>query len=266
MALRVSPSLISRMTLAFFEECDSDLAEQSLPANLKLIEGLLKNDPHNRKLLKALSMGFAGYTMLFIEDDDPERASDLYLRSKNYGIRAMGRKAGWLKDSALKKEIAQKRLMEYGEKDIEALFWTAVSWNAWINLNLHRTEALAQLGSAQACLERVMDLDPYYFHGVSYLVMGSILALMPGSLGGEADRARICFEKAMDISHGKFLLAHYYFAKYYAVRAQDKKLFLKLLKEIDTSSPDGLKEVCLINAVVKKKAKHLLDISEELFL
>ena len=265
MALRVSPSLIPNFTNAFFEECDPDLAEQSLPSNLKLLEGLLKNDPDNRQLLTALCMGFTGYSMLFVEDDDPERASALYLRARTYGFRAIGRNASQLKAAGLKKEIIRCRLLTYGEKETEALFWTAISWNAWINLNLDRPAALAQLGAAQACLERVQEIKPDYFHGLSYIMMGSISAAMPVALGGKAGRAKTYFEKAVGVSNGKFLLAQYYFAKYYAVRVQDRDLFLKLLREVEDSPPDGLREACLINAVTKIKTKGLMEMSKELF-
>jgi len=265
MALRISPSLIPNFTQAFFEECDPDLAEQSLPSNLKLMEGLIKNDPDNRQLLTALCMGFTGYAMLFVEDDDPERASTLYSRARTYGFQAIDRNAFKLKDAGLKKDNVRSRLLAYGEKEIEALFWTAISWNAWINLNLDKPAVLAQLGAAHACLERVLEIKPDYFHGLAYVMMGSISAAMPVALGGKAGRARRYFEKAMGVSNGKFLLAQYYFARYYAVRVQDKKLFLKLVKEVESSPSDGVKEVCLINAVMKKKAKRLMEMSADLF-
>jgi hypothetical protein len=266
MALRVSPSMIPNFTSAFFEECDPDLAEQSLPSNLKLMEGLLKNDPHNGQLLTSLCMGFTGYAMLFVEDDDSERASTLYLRARTYGFRAIGGKAFKLTEAGLKKDIIRSRLLTYSdEKEIEALFWTAISWNAWINLNLDKPVALAQLGAAQACLERVLEIKPDSFHGLTYIMMGSISASMPMALGGKAGRAKTYFEKAMSVSHGKFFLAQYYFARYYAVRVQDKKLFLELIKEIESSPSDGLKEVCLINAVMKNKAKRLMEMSKDLF-
>ena len=74
LALHVTSPLIPNLTMAFFEECDLELAEQSLPAELKLMEGLLNSAPHNKELLTALSMGFTGYAMLFVEEEYPERA------------------------------------------------------------------------------------------------------------------------------------------------------------------------------------------------
>ncbi len=265
LALKFSSSLIPHMSQTFFEECDLDLAKKSLPANLKLMEGLLKNDPKNKQLLTALCMGFAGYAMLFVEEEDTEAASLLYLRARDYGLRALDRKAPLSKDSSLKKEITKGELMTIGKGKLDPLFWTAMSWNAWINLNLDKPAALAQLGIAQACLERVLEIKPDYFYGAPYILMGSALAAVPGPLGGSEAKAKEYFEKAIEVSHGKFLLAHYCFARYYTVSAQDKKLFLKLIKEVERTPSDELKEVCLINAVMKNKTKHLMDMSEDLF-
>lgn len=256
LALWSSPSLIPNLTQAVFEECDPDLARQSLPADLKLMEGLLKSDPENNQLLTALCMGFTGYAMLFVEEENPERASQFYLRARDYGLKALG---------LLNKKIILSRLMTVQEKDIEALFWTTMSWNAWINLNLDKPAALAQLTIAQAFLERVLDMKPDFFHGAAYVLMGSILAARPALLGGDEARARECFEKAIDLSHGTFFLAHFYFARYYAVRVQDRGLFFKLIKDVENTSPDELKEACLINAVMQQKTKRLKEMVDELF-
>jgi len=266
LGLRLTPSLIPNLSKAFFEECDPFLARQSLPADLKLMEGLLKNAPENRQLLTALCMGFAGYSMLFIEEEDPERASRLYLRARDYGFKALGwfrpmpEKPGWNRD------IILGGLAELGEADIEALFWTTMSWNAWLSLNLDKPVALAQLNVAKACLNRVLEIAPDYFHGTPYVLMGSILAAMPASLGGDARAAQGFFQEAIELSSGKFLLAHYYYARHYAVRTQRKELFLRLLREVERTSPNELRDVCLINSVMRQKARRLAAMAEELFL
>jgi tetratricopeptide (TPR) repeat protein len=258
LALQLSPSLIPNLTQALFEECDIDIARLSMPADLKLIEGLLKNDPENKQLLTTLCMGFTGYTMLFIEEEDPERASKLYLRARNYGFKALG--------LMIDKDNILNRLTNINNRELQALFWTTMSWNAWINLNLDKPIAIAQLSIAQACLEKVLEINPDYFYGTPYILMGSILASKPALLGGNKEKARECFEKAINLNNGKFFLAQYYFAKYYAVRIQNKDLFFKLIKDIDSTDPYELKEACLINVVMKQKTKRLMKMSDELFL
>ena len=265
LALRTSPSLIPNLTEAIFEECDADLARQSLPADLKLMEGLLKNDPENRQLLTALCMGFTGYAMLFVEDESPERASRLYARARSYGLRSLGRKADLIGTEGSKKKSIRQDLKAMGHNDVQSLFWVTISWNAWINLNLDRPSALVQIPVARACLERLLELAPDYLYGTPYIIMGTVLSAMPRQLGGDSARARSYFEKAVQLSGGRFFLSRYYFARYYAVREQDKELFLKLIQDLGSEPSDPLKDVCLINTVIKQKAVRLKEMCEELF-
>jgi len=258
LAVNAASSLLPNLTSVFFEECDLELARQSLPAQLKLTEGLLKNAPGNREFLTALCMGYTGYAMLFVEEENPERASRLYQRARVYGLRAIG----------IEKPIhqaIQDRLKEIDAGDIQPLFWIAMSWNGWINLNLDKPAALGELSTAEACLDRVMEIDPDYFFGTPYLIAGSMLAARPTMLGGNTAKAKDYFSRAMAASNGAFFLAPYYYAKYYAVRVQDKALFLELIRRVEQGRPDQLKEVCLINAAVQQKIKGLKETADELF-
>ena len=266
MALHMSPALIPRLADSIFEECDAALAKDALPADLKLMEGLLKSDPKNEQLLNALCMGFAGYANLFVEDEDPERASRLYVRARNYGLKALGLSGVSSEKSNSKEVFLLSSLKTVDDDDIDALFWMTLSWNAWINLNLDKPLALAQLGQAGACLDTLLRIKPDYYYGAPYVLKGTIAAAMPGLLGGNAESAKAAFEKALQLGERKLFLTHYYYAKYYAVRVQDKALFTKLLREIEKGIPNQLKGACLINSVIQKKAKKLNDISEDLFL
>ncbi|MEE9612364.1 MAG: TRAP transporter TatT component family protein, partial [Desulfatiglandales bacterium] len=120
-ALQLSPRLVPNFAASIFEECDPELAQDAIPANLKLMEGLLKNAPKNKQILTSLSMGFGGYSLLFVEAGDPERGSELYLRARDYGIRALGVKGEGLKDTANTKESIQVVLKAMGKEDLEAL-------------------------------------------------------------------------------------------------------------------------------------------------
>ena len=264
-ALRLSPSLFPNFVSTIFEECDPELAKDAIPANLKLLEGLLKNDPDNRQILIALSLGYNGYSMFFIEEDNPERASDLYIRAKDYGIRALGDRGEILKNPEVNRESLQIALKKMGIKQLEPLFWATMAWNAWINLNLDKPAALAQLNLAQVSLERLIDIDPSYLHGLPYLLMGVSLGTRPKMFGGDVKQAKAYFEKALLLSSRKFFLVHYYFARTYAVRVQDKALFSHLLDEVIKGDPRELKDVCLINQVVQNKSSELKERAEELF-
>ena len=265
-ALRASPSLFPNFAATLFEECDPELAKASIPPNLKLMEGLLKNDPENKQILTTLSMGFGGYALLFVEPEDAERASLFYLRALDYGIRALGDKGAPLRNREAGPEPMKAALKTMDQHDLEALFWTTLSWNAWINLNLDKPSALAQLSVSEACLKRVLELDEHFFYSAPHILMGASLAARPPLLGGSPEKARIHFEQALLQNHGNFYLAQVYFAKYYAVRVQDKELFERTLTEVIRGNPARLKEVCLINRVMQTRAQELAKQAEDLFL
>ena len=262
-ALKLSPSLIPDMASTVFEECDPMLAETSIPANLKMLEALLKSDPENKEVLTSLSMGFCGYAMLFVESDSPERASVLYLRAGDYGLRALNHKLGSIYDADIEK--MQTSLKNSGKSDIDALLWTTISLNSWINLNLDEPAALSRLGIAQDFIEKLIEIDPNYQYGIPYIMMGVSLSFRPPMLGGDPEKAKDNFETALELSGRKFFLAHYYYARYYATRIQDIDLFYSLLDEIIQGDSGGIRDMCLINSVIQDKAKELKEEAEELF-
>ena len=149
--------------------------------------------------------------------------------------------------------------------DLEALFWLTFSWNAWTHLNLDKPSAIAQMDASQVCLQRVLEIDETYFHGAAHILQGTVLAARPPLLGGNPAEARSHFQKAIQMSRGQFFLAQYYYARYYAVAVQDRKLFIHLLKEIQEGNPEGLEGACLINTVIQAKARHLADQVDDLF-
>jgi hypothetical protein len=263
MALKFTPHLISNFTQVLFEECDTGLARDAVPADLKLMEGLLRHDLDNEDLLTALCMGYTGYAFLFVEENDPDRASRLYLRARGYGLRAMGIPS--FRDTKEGRKALCDRLRTVGKGRLPALFWTSMSWNAWINLNLDKPSALAQLGTAEACLKRVLQIGPDFLHGAPHVLMGSLLSARPGLLGGNEAKAKAFFDKAMQLSNRRFLLVHYYLARYYAVRTQNKDLFLRLIREVAQSAPEDMQDVCLINAVIKERMGRLKQKAEEFF-
>jgi tetratricopeptide (TPR) repeat protein len=266
LGLRASPSLFHDFASSIFEECDTQLARNSLPASLKLLEGLLKSDPHNPKILTTLAMGFAGYSLLFVEPSEPERASDLYLRARTYGIRALGPKGELLTEAEARGDHLRSALSAIGMDDFEPFFWATLSLAGWINLNLDKPAALGQSGRAEMCLKRLVEMQPDYLHGLPHILMGVSLSVRPPLLGGNIEGARFHFEEALKLSKRKFFLAQYYFARYYAVRIQDRALFTSLLREIAHGKSEELRDVCLINRIMQQRALELEKNADELFI
>lgn len=266
LALHLAPSIVSDFKKTIFEECDPDLAENAIPGNLKLLEGLLKSDPNNPHVLLALCEGFTGYGLLFVEPESPERASRLYLRARDYGIRALGNKGKPLKSPESLGKGIQNLLKRYTKEDMEPLLWVSLSWSAWVNLNLDNPRAIAHLPVLDACMDKVAEMNGDLFFGLPWVLIGTTLSARPPLFGGDLDRAASCFKRAMEISGEKFFLIQYYYARYYAVRVQDRALFDRLLRDIVAGDPGALKEVCLINAVMQDMAEDLRNCADDLFI
>lgn len=264
-ALRSAPSLWENMTRTLFEECDPELARQALPAQLKLLEGLLGEAPGYDRLLDALCMGFTGYAMLFVEDDDPGRASPLYARAARYGFKSLGFEVSLPEDAPPPLEKVLQRRPREAERWDESFFWATLAWFGWLNLNRDLPDALAQLPTAQAYLADMLNRSPLMLYGTPYLLAAMQEAAKPALLGGDLGRAGALFEKGMAVRQGRFFLAPYLYAREIAVKTQDKDRFGELLEGILQSGPDGLEDVCLINAVMQQKARRLLSRREELF-
>jgi hypothetical protein len=265
LALRLSPTLIDNFAASLFEECDVPMAQNAIPANLMLLEGLLKNDPDNKKILTSLAMGFTGYSLLFVEEGDPDRASRLYERAREYGLYALGKQILSQAGSG-GPEAVESVSKDMGHDAFEPLFWYTMAWIAWINLNLDKPIALSHLGATQRLTARLIELNGSYMHGLPHVLLGTTLAALPPLLGGKPDQAKKHFEKAMTLSQGRFFLVQYYYARYYAVRVQNRGLFMQLIDEILGGSPKGMKDVCLINAVVQDQAKELEQRVDDLFI
>lgn len=265
MAIRTMGGIMDFGLEAFNEESDLKLAESALGSNLKLVEALIKGDPENKKLLLMASQGFNAYALAFAEDDSIERARVFYLRGREHGMRVLMQNAVF--KAAMDKDFTtfQSALKTFSKNDVPALFWTAFGWGSYINITRSEIGAIADLPKVLAMMEYVRQLDATFYYGGPYLILGSIEGSMPKVLGGRPERAKEYFDRAAELTGGKFLLTYVYYAKTYAVQTQDQELFETLLKKVDDAPADLLPEARLSNAIAKRKAKLLREHINELF-
>jgi len=263
MAIRMSPEFFENMSASIFEECDPDIAKKAIPANLKLLEGVLKNDPDNPKLLKQLSMGFCGYSMLFVESDDKERASNLYYRATAYGLKAIGFKGN--PETTSKDELA-KLLNGLDKKSLNSLLWATVSWSSFINLNLHKPAAIAQLGLVQLCINKLTETNPDLFYGLPSLLKAVSLSARSPMLGGDYEKSKEYFDKALLSGKRNLFLSQYFYARYYCTGVQNKEMFISLLTEIIDKNREYPDNLCLLNMVIRIKAETLLNNVDDYFI
>ncbi len=280
LAVRMTADILSEGSAAFEEESDLELAEHSISANLKVIEGMLKSDPSNETLLILLARSYGGYAFGFIEErylewkekDPPKaehfkhRAEVFYLRGKDYALQALKQSNSQF-EAALSGdfETFENALLGFGHSDVPALFWTAYNWGNWLNLNLNSPEAIAVAPKVERMMKKVVELDENYFFSGPHLFYGVYYGARPPMLGGDKAKSKMHFELALKLTDRKFLMTHVLYAQYYAVQMQDAQLYTKLLKEV-LDAPDTIyPEQNLITQLAKKKAQRLLAAKSKFF-
>jgi len=265
LAVHSLSGILDNSLSALYEETDLALAETALASDLKLLEGLIKTDPQNKKLLLMASQGFAAYALGFVEEENPERARLLYQRGKFYGLKILTQNKTF--DQAISRATEDMKLAvsTFTKEDAGALFWTAYNWAGWINLNFTNPEALVELPKVQLLMQRVLEVDEAYFFGGAHLFFGTNYAVRPPILGGDMEKARFHFERCLAFAQNKFLLPYVYYAQYYLVRQLNEASFIATLTKVIETPIDILPGQELPNAIAQKIARRLLDNKKNFF-
>jgi len=265
LSIRMAAPMVQGQVASINEETDPVLAKQAIPASLKMLEGLLREDPENKTLLKNLTEGFCGYAFSFVEDTDPSRASRLYLRGRGYAVRLLVADGAPENLTTQNPEQFKETLKTLDADHLPGLYWMGQCWAGWLMLNLDDLQAFVAISKIEGLLHRALELDESYHYAGSHLLLGAFYGGRSKLLGGNPDKARGHFEKNLELTQQKFLMAKVLYAKTYAVQLQDRALFKKLLKDVMDAPVDVLPEQQLANAVAKQKAQKLLESADDLF-
>ncbi len=277
MATRTIGKIATRGMIAVEDERDIPFAEAASPALIKTLEVLHYGDPKDARMLALLSRAYGTYTFGFLEqelidakatgrntDAITSRMSHFYRMGREYGIAALAQKKSMAR--GFKEPLPQfkKAVAGLSKKHVPALFWTAFSWANWLNMNLDDVGAIIDLARIQAMIDRVIELDPTYYHAQAHTFRGVMAASRPKMLGGDPELARIEFETAIAAAPN-YLMTKVLFAQYYCRQVQNLALFTRTLEEVIAADANKLRGENLSNALAQKRAKVLLGMKKKLF-
>lgn len=280
MALDQTASILKGAMPAFEKDKDYHFVEQSLPGSIKMVEGFLEAGPDNQDLLLMASQAYMAYGLLFIEDrlgeaeeDSPAeeqylaRAKEMYRRSHNYGLRLLEtQRPGFTAAFAKGGEDLTKALAACQSKeDAAGIFWVGMPLAAAVNLSRDDVAMIAMLPKVKALIARTLELDESYYHAGAHMILGSLDGSTPKMLGGDTEKAKKHFSRALELTKRRFLLVQVMMAQTLAVQLQDQALFKKLLDEVLKAPLSIDPKQQLANVAAKRKAKRLLKYEDELF-
>lgn len=264
--VRASLPMIEGGVEAMNRETDLALAEAAIPANIKLLEGMLVSDPDNLTLHIYTAQAYYGYAYGFVEDQDRGRASRFYQRGLHHGLAALAA-LGIGQSDTLQLEAFQQRLagLQKSDASLSALFWTASCWAKWIDMNRDNPVGFAQLPKAVAMMEKVLEWDEGYYHGGPHLFFGVYYGSRAPMLGGDFQRSAAHFDQARSLTRGRLLIADLLQAQFLARQQFDREDFHQRLTRILKADKMIFPEMALANVIAQQKAARLLKREAEWF-
>ena len=269
---------------AFEQDDDLEMVQRAFPANIKLLEALLVNDPENVALLVLLSRLYAGYTFGFAEGDleaalfaaEPaetendrvrllkDRVNRYYLKGADYALKALEQHHPGCRIRLNTVTAIDSFLASLTIDDVPPLFWYGFHLGAFVNRNFDSIKTIATAHVAEKAMQRVVELDPAYYHGGAHLFLLTYYASRAPMLGGDLDAARSHYEKLKQVTGKGYLLADVYYARFVLYQQQRRGAYEKMLKRVIRQTDLPIK-YRMVNAVARKRAGLYLGAAERLF-
>lgn len=255
--------LAENLSTAILEQDDPALVRDAVPAYLLLLDSLVLSDGDNQAALEAAAQMYAAYAVTFA--DDEQRARKLSSRSRDYGRRALciahTPACTW---DGLDYDGFVQQLAQVPQRDAGALYVYTVGWLAWLRAHAADWSALTDLPKVEAALLRLENLDVAAHRADVNLYLGILNTLRPPALGGEPERGRKYFERAIQLSGERDLAAKVEYARGYARLIYDRELHDRLLHEVLEADPRA-PERTLSNILAQEQARELLETADEYF-
>lgn len=263
---------------AYARDEDPELVAGAIPFGLKTIESLLETSPKNADLLLAAASGFTqyGYAFVQLEADyleakdfeaataERQRARKLYRRALRYGLRGLEAKyPGFEKQLRENPKTATNRTRA---ADVPLLYWTAASWGAAIAISKEDSELVADQGLAEALIRRAVELDEGFAGGTGHDFLISLEGGRPAAAGGSTERAKMHFQRALELCKGSRAAPYLSYAESVLVAAQNRTEFESVLKKALEVDVNKVPDYRLANLIAQKRARWLLTRLDLLFL
>ena len=265
MVVRGSQTILDSGIESMNRETDLQLARDAMPANLKLLEGMLLEDPNNTELLIYAAEGFHGYSFGFVEREDPARAKLLYRRCYAHAQQALQLAGVDVDPESASPGAVETAVSKAGNKAVPALFWTASCLGKWINLSRDDMSLVASLANTATLMQRVMELDDKFYYGGPHIFFGVYYGGRAPMLGGDYSRAEAEFRRAAEINDNKLLIVDLLQAEFLDRQRLDQQAFHRRLTAIIDAPDDLYPEMALVNGIAKQQAAILLGHEDDWF-
>jgi hypothetical protein len=255
--------LADNLSAAVLNQDDPETVKDGAPAYLLLLDSFLEGSPDDPTLLASAATLYATYGTVFA--DDPERAARLTARALSYSSTAMCESyAPSCEWGGMRFEDYEQTLGGLGSRQADVVYAHGLASLAYIRAHSADYAAIAKLPYSEALFERYLDINDGSDDGTIYTYLGILNTLIPPALGGDPEKGRSYFERAIDISGGTDLSAKVEFANGYARLLYERELHDQLLNEVLASDP-YVPGATLLNVLAQQQAADLLASADDYF-
>lgn len=257
---------MDNMKKAFFAESSTKHAQSAGPAMLMMLDGFIQAAPENLELLQRGAEMNCAFAQTFLDDTDREYAKVLYKKGLKFAMKAIEVDQPKVFAAIQKADEAEleKLLAETPDDFAPISFWAGICWGGQINAAMEADLATG-LPMVEKLIARSEASQPDYFFYAAYIYHAMFYASRSSMLGGDLEKGREYFEKAIQASGGNFLLWRIMFARAYAVNKQDPELFVKLLNEVLEAPSDDPSDRVLANQAAREKASRMIENLQDFF-
>jgi hypothetical protein len=251
---------------------DYDVARSVAQAGLGQLEGMHRLAPGNEDALFMLTRGWAATSYGFIEDDYEQaleredeplaehqlaRARSGYHRAVQYGQRLLGLSAEGFQAASRNQATLRSWLVENFDdaEQGEELLWIGYAWMGRVSAAREDPAMIADLFVGVELVRRAVELDERAVFATGHIVLGSYHAR---SAQAELDEAKRHFDRAIELTSGKYLLAKLNLATRYFCAKSDRASYERTLNEVLAES-DPLPEARLQNVIAQRRARRYLN-------
>ena len=254
------------LSAAVVNQTDPETVRDGAPAYMLLLDSLLEGSPDDPAILSAAAGLYASYGAVFA--GDAERSARLTSRARRYANEAIcvsyAPSCEWEGQDF---ESFAATLDGLKRKHEDVLYAYGVAHLAYIRAHSDDWAALAKLPYMEALLGRYLEIENSESEttaGTVYTYLGILATLRPPALGGEPEKGRAYFERAIELSRGADLSAKVEYARGYARPLYERELHDRLLKEVLAADP-VMPGFTLTNVLAQRDAEMLLASADDYF-
>jgi len=261
----------------FTGDSDPELVGDALPFAIKMYEALLDSAPKHQGLMFTTGSLFVMYANAFVQgpaemlplaewqerDAELARAKRLYLRGSEILYDALEAKYRGFKRAAAQEGNApgalQPLLKKCKKADVGLLYWAVAGGMAAYSIDVLDFELNARIPEWSVMIHRAYELDPDFGGAALDEFLILFYASLPELLGGDKERAKFHFQRALEKTGGNSAGAYISYAQSLCISAQDYETFKDYLEKAIAIDADADPSTRLVTIINQRKARWLLD-------